>query len=65
MSETERFLSEIEHFCRVRGLRETAFGRMAVKDGSFVSRIRAGRSPSLSMVERVREFMARYDRECA
>lgn len=35
----------------------TAFGREAVRDPNFVSDLRKGRAPSITMVDRVRGFM--------
>ena len=42
MITTEDFLSEVSDYCRQAGLAESTFGRLAVNDGKFVSRIRDG-----------------------
>ena len=58
MSMQSDFLRKIERFCRANGVAETTFGLDAVNDKSFVPDLRAGRNPSLRMVERVNEYMA-------
>lgn len=65
MTETKKFLQEIEAFCRIRQIPESKFGRLFMKDASFVSRLRGGRSPSLDTVERLRAAMAAYDSDAA
>ncbi len=42
MDETEAIVAEIEDYCRRGGLAESTFGRRAVNDGKFVSRLRSG-----------------------
>lgn len=54
------FLAQIEAFLERQGMSATAFGSEAVKDPNFVSDLRAGRMPSLRLVERVDEFMRSY-----
>lgn len=58
-------IDEIEAFCREQRLSERQFGDLAVKDGKFVSQLRAGRDLRVSTVERVRSFMASYRPEAA
>lgn len=60
MTQTEQFLNEIESFLERTGMKPAAFGKAAVKDPSFVRDLRAGRSPSLALVDRVNEFMASH-----
>ena len=50
-------LNEIEAFLRGRLVAETTFGRLAVNDGKFVPRLRAGANMTLATIERVRRFM--------
>ena len=52
-------MNEIESFCEEYGIAESTFGRMAVNDGKFVGRIRAGRSAGKATVEAVDGFMRR------
>jgi hypothetical protein len=58
MDEIEIFLGEIEAYCRARAIAESTFGRIAVNDGKFVGRLRAGRGVTMKTIERVRKFMA-------
>lgn len=59
-NEARKFLASIEAFCAEHGMPVTTFGRLALSDFAFVSRLRAGRSPSLRTVGRCLEFMADY-----
>lgn len=63
MNSVDKFLRDIDAFLARTGLAESAFGRKAVHDGSFVSDIRKGRSPSLGLVDDTYQFMMEYDRE--
>lgn len=61
MSESEALLKEIEQHCRRHGTAESTFGRLAVNDGKFVSRLREGKNVTLRTLERVRGFMRERD----
>lgn len=50
-------LGEIAVFREKAGMTESYFGRAAVSDGNFIGDLRAGRQPSLKLIDRVREFM--------
>ena len=65
MNSVDRFLADIDAFLARTGLAESAFGRRAVHDGSFISDIRKGRSPSLGLVDDTYQFMREYEREKA
>lgn len=54
---SEDFLDEIGRYCREVGLAESTFGRLAVNDGKFVSRIRDGGRITAHTLNRVRSFM--------
>lgn len=54
MDTQAQLLSEIEDFLRTRKMAETTFGRMAVNDGKFVSRLRAGANMTLATIDRAR-----------
>src|SRR5215471_4607975 len=56
-SGNEELLSEIVAFCRRVGMAESTFGRRAVNDGKFVSRLRVGGRVTTQTVDRVRAFM--------
>ena len=53
-----RFLGEIEAFMSVTRAKPHLFGEEAVKDPTFVIRMRRGRSATLATVDRVRAWMA-------
>lgn len=54
MDTQAQLLSEIEAFLSTRKMAETTFGRMAVNDGKFVARLRAGANMTLATIERAR-----------
>ena len=58
MSIQTELLEEIEAFVRAGGMAETSFGRLAVNDGNFVSRLRGGSGITARTVERVRVYLA-------
>ncbi len=58
---SEQFLAEVEAFLRASRMKPTDFGREAVGDPSFVTRLRQGRSPSLATADKVRAFISRLD----
>jgi len=56
-SAASAFLSEIEAFLARQRAAPSTFGRGAVGDPNFVWELRAGRAPSLRLVDRAREYM--------
>lgn len=54
----ESLLRDIADYCRKNGVAETTFGRLAVNDGKFVSRLRDGGRITTTTFERVRSFIA-------
>ena len=52
------FLAEIEAFLQRARMSPSGFGRAAFGDPNFVRDLRAGRAPSLRLVDRARVFMA-------
>ena len=56
----EALLQEIAGFCRRAGMAESTFGRRAVNDGKFVSRLRFGGRVTTQTVDRVRTFIDRH-----
>lgn len=58
MITSAEFLEEVGTYCREAGLAESTFGRLAVNDGKFVSRIRDGGRITENTLCRVRDFMA-------
>lgn len=57
MSLLEEFRVEVEAFLIDRKVEAATFGRDVLKDPNFVFDLRAGRSPNLRTIERVREYM--------
>jgi hypothetical protein len=53
-------LDSISSFCRRNGMAESTFGRRAVNDGKFVSRLRDGARITPETLERVNVFMSRH-----
>ena len=58
----EQFEREMAEFLERTRLTPSEFGERAVGDGKFVGDVRRGRSPRLVTVDRVRAYMADYDR---
>jgi predicted nucleotidyltransferase len=50
-------LTRIDAYLARSGMPATTFGRLAVGDGNFVSRLRAGRSPTLRTHARIDAFL--------
>lgn len=55
-------LQEIEAFLADTGMSATSFGKLALNDPPFVQQLRKGRDLKLSTAEKVRAFMAGYER---
>ncbi len=51
-------LQNISDYCSRTGMAESTFGRRAVNDGKFTSRLRDGGRVTLETVERVQHFIA-------
>lgn len=56
----ETLLESIADFCRRAGMAESTFGRHAVNDGKFVSRLREGARITPETLERIRSYMTRH-----
>src|SRR3977135_1222154 len=52
-------LGSISDFCQRTGMAESTFGRRAVNDGKFVSRLRDGARVTPETLQRVNQFMER------
>lgn len=61
-AENRKFIRTIEAFCNKHGIAVSTFGRHAVNDGKFVSRIKNGSWIEPETGQRVRDFMERVDR---
>ncbi len=55
--DNDALLQDIAAYCRVAGMAESTFGRRAVNDGKFVTRLRFGGRVTTVTVDRVRDFM--------
>src|SRR5689334_19037403 len=53
-------LGSISDFCRRTGMAESTFGRRAVNDGKFVSRLRDGARVTPETLDRVNQFMVKH-----
>ncbi|HEY7240809.1 MAG TPA: hypothetical protein VH600_16660 [Burkholderiales bacterium] len=53
-------LGSISDFCRRTGMAESTFGRRAVNDGKFVSRLRDGARVTPETLSRVNQFIAKH-----
>ena len=58
MTEAEVLLSQIDDACRRLRIAQTTFGRLAVNDGKFVTRLQQGGRVTLQTVDRVHRFIA-------
>lgn len=57
MTLQEQFRREVEAFLSQHEFEPTTFGRKALNDPCFVTDLKNGRSPTLTTIEKVREFM--------
>ncbi len=60
--EPEKIVKIVKAFCDQHGIAESTFGRLAVNDGKFVSRISAGSRIEPETAKRVRDFMDKAER---
>ena len=58
--DAEPLLRQISQYCREARMAESTFGRLAVNDGKFVGRLRAGGRTTSETDLRVRAFMAAH-----
>jgi len=56
--EASELLREVGDYCRVAGLAESTFGRLAVNDGKLISRLRDGGQITRRTLDRVRTYIA-------
>jgi predicted transcriptional regulator len=53
----QELLAEIEAYRARSGIDRTSFGRQAMNNGNFISRLEEGTIPTLSTIDRVRAFI--------
>jgi hypothetical protein len=58
--DAQSLLQEISDYCRQKGMAESTFGRLAVNDGKFVSRLKYGGRITTETLTRVRTYMAEH-----
>jgi len=58
MTDAETLLEQIDEACRRLRIAQTTFGRQAVNDGKFVSRLQQGGRVTIQTVDRVHRFIA-------
>ncbi|MEI9851534.1 MAG: hypothetical protein WDN24_12630 [Sphingomonas sp.] len=58
MTDADTLLAQIDEACRRLRIAQTTFGRQAVNDGKFVSRLQQGGRVTLETVNRVHRFIA-------
>jgi len=58
MTDAVTLLAQIEEACRRLKIAQTTFGRQAVNDGKFVSRLQQGGRVTVQTVDRVHQFIA-------
>lgn len=63
MSTKSAFLSDVNAFLERHSMTATTFGLKAVNDVAFVHRLRKGSDTKLSTMDKVRAFMAAYDKK--
>lgn len=57
MQGAQSLLLEIEFFCRLSGMAESTFGRLAVNDGKLCMRLRSGKDVTLETANKIRSFI--------
>lgn len=57
MLTVESFVAEIDAFLERSGMSASAFGKASIGDPNLVSDLRAGRSPSLRLIGRVKDYI--------
>jgi len=57
VQEIQQLIREIEVYCRRSAMAESTFGRQAINDGKFVSRLRKGKGVTIKTVDRVRSYI--------
>jgi len=58
----KKLLTEIEAYCARSQITPTAFGKRAMNDGNFVHRLRDGRIPGITTIERINTYIARHSK---
>ena len=59
----QAFICDVVEFCRKHNFSERRIGVEALNDSSFFLRIKSGKSPTLQRVERIYDFMIKYEKD--
>jgi predicted transcriptional regulator len=65
MSVEQEFRDRVESFLSASGMTASDLGSRAVNNPSFVTRLRAGTSPTLATAEKVLAFICDYESSAA
>jgi 2,4-dienoyl-CoA reductase-like NADH-dependent reductase (Old Yellow Enzyme family) len=65
LSSQQQFVAEVEAFLREKGVDPTVFGRDAMRDPTFVFRLRRGRESKTGTIDKVRAYMAEQRAQAA
>ena len=60
MTAREKLLADVEAFLTRHDMNHTRFGKLALNDTAFVTRLRAGKDLRFDTADRVRAFMDTY-----
>lgn len=60
MNSTKEFAEEVQRYLDTTGMTPTQFGWQTMGNGSFVFRLRAGISPTLRTVDKVRAWIRKH-----
>ena len=60
-----RLIRDMERFCLRHRISETTFGKLALNDGKFVSRVRSGGNITLHTMARAHAYVRRANTEPA
>jgi hypothetical protein len=60
MSQISKFIAKINRFLEKSDMSLSGFGRKALRDPKFLSRLEEGRKPTAKTIERVEAFMAAW-----
>lgn len=63
MSTQESLVAEVNAFLARHGMKPPDFGKLAMNDLGFVYRLRDGLDVRASTIDKLRRFIAEYDRE--
>lgn len=63
MTNSERFLADIDAFLAAANMKPSVFGMAAMNDPSFIDSLRSGRQPTLRVVDKVYDFMSKKMQE--